>query len=274
MPGRACFFLIEVAKRDRGWRLYVEHGKTWSRVAIIRRGVAIIRRGLVEGWRLYVEGSLRGGDYTSRARRGVAIIRRGLVEALSLTFILYMFGRYVWLFPFVPCFCCNVVFVCPLCANIYCCPCFFSLVPLCYLVFSFIFYMSPHLFFFLVVLVCFFTGPLCYLVFSFIFLYVPSSVFFLAVQSFPFDTPGLQGGRAAPKKKNTWGSICFWGCWSLAPFLQPFQIKKTSNRFREGPCAMPESDGWCKTDIVAWLQAVLSRTIHVGVICCIVFQKK
>ena len=107
----------------------------------------------------------------------MAIIRRGLVEALSLTFILYMFGRYVWLFPFVPCFCCNVVFVCPLCANIYCCPCFFhwypcviwcflsfficplicffsllslfvfSLVPCVIWCFLSFFYMSPHLFF-------------------------------------------------------------------------------------------------------------------------------
>ena len=65
--------------------------------------------------------------------------------------------------------------------------------------------------FFICPLICFFSllslfvfslVPLCYLVFSFIFLYVPSSVFFLAVQSFPFDTPGLQGGRAAPKKKH------------------------------------------------------------------------
>ena len=132
----------------------------------------------------------------------MAIIRRGLVEALSLTFILYMFGRYVWLFPFVPCFCCNVVFVCPLCANIYCCPCFFSLVPLCYLVFSFIFYMSPHLFFFLVVLVCFFTGPLCYLVFSFIFLYVPSSVFSLPSKVFLLIHLVCRGAGRPQKKKH------------------------------------------------------------------------
>ena len=207
-------YTSSMAKRDRGWRLYVE------------------------GWRLYVEGSSRGGDYTSRARRGVAIIRRGLVEALSLTFILYMFGRYVWLFPFVPCFCCNVVFVCPLCANIYCCPCFFSLVPLCYLVFSFIFYMSPHLFFFLVVLVCFFTGPLCYLVFSFIFLYVPSSVFFLAVQSFPFDTPGLQGGRAAPKKKTHGAASVFEVVGHSPRSCSHFRSKKLPIAFEKAlvPC--------------------------------------
>ena len=53
-------YTSSMAKRDRGWRLYVE------------------------GWRLYVEGSSRGGDYTSRARRGVAIIRRGLVEGWRL----------------------------------------------------------------------------------------------------------------------------------------------------------------------------------------------
>ena len=65
-------YTSSMAKRDRGWRLYVEgSSRGGDYTSRARRGVAIIRRGLVEGWRLYVEGSSRGGDYTSRARRGI-----------------------------------------------------------------------------------------------------------------------------------------------------------------------------------------------------------
>ena len=161
------------------------------------------------GWRLYVEGSSRGGDYTSRARRGVAIIRRGLVEALSLTFIFYI--------------CLGDM-----------CGCF-----LLYLVFVVMLYLFvPSMQTFIVVLV-FFIGTLVLSGVFFHFLYVPSSVFFpccpcLFFHWYPcviwcflsffcmsphlfFSLPSkvfllihlVCRGAGRPPKKNTWGSICF-----------------------------------------------------------------